>query len=411
MTARTIVHALRAINRNKVRAALTMLGVIIGVAAVIAMVAIGSGATASVQQQIASMGQNLINVRSGSSSSGAVQYGAGTNPTLTPADAEAIARECPSAAAVSIIVRARGQMIYQNVNWAPDTLQGCDPSFLKIRDWEVESGEPFTEQDVRLARQVCLVGKTVADRLFGEDDPVGKRVRVKNLPFEVVGVLAKKGANTFGSDQDDVILMPWTTTKKKLQGSTFQNIDQLMVSATSAAAMPRLEEEIKAALRASHRIPRNSRGEWDDDFSLRNMTEIMDAMTSTTRIMTGLLAAIASISLVVGGIGIMNIMLVSVTERTREIGLRMAVGARGRDILAQFLVEAVLLSGMGGLAGIALGGGASLAVASVFRWPAIISPATIVVAVLFSAAVGCFFGFYPAWRASRLDPIEALRYE
>jgi ABC-type antimicrobial peptide transport system permease subunit len=411
MSLMTLRIALRALGRNKVRSALTMLGVIIGVAAVIAMVAIGTGATRMVQKQIQSMGQNLIMILPGSTSTGAIQWGVGTQQTLSPNDAVAIARDCPSAAAVGVVVRARAQMIYQNLNWAPATVQGCDPGFLEVRDWPVVEGDMFTEQDVRSAAPVCLVGQTIVDNLFLGESPVGKTVRVKNLPFKVLGVLEKKGANPRGDDQDDILVLPWTTCKKKLQGSQFNTVDQIMASAVSSEAMDALQSEIKVALRATHRTTKDAAGEIQDDFTIRNMTEIMNTMTATTGIMTGLLAAIASVSLLVGGIGIMNIMLVSVTERTREIGLRMAVGARSRDVLSQFLVEALVLAALGGIIGIVTGGGGALFFANLRKWPVVLSPVAIVVAVVFSGAVGVIFGFYPAWRASRLDPIEALRYE
>jgi putative ABC transport system permease protein len=340
-----------------------------------------------------------------------VMFGSGTVQTLTPQDAAAIERDCPSASAVAVIVRTRAQVVYQDQNWAPATVQGCSPSFLTVRDWAVAEGANFTEADLKSAAQVCLVGQTIVDNLFQTRSPVGERVRVKGLPFRVVGVLERKGASTFGSDQDDVLLLPWTTCKKKLQGSTFNTVDQILVNTSSASALPALESEIRATLRANHHLQRESGPEAMDDFSIRNMTELLGAMTATTTVMTTLLAAIASVSLLVGGIGIMNIMLVSVTERTREIGLRMAVGARASDVLSQFLVESVVLAGIGGLIGIALGTSAAIAVSRFAHWPAMVSPQAIVVAVLFSGAVGVIFGFYPAWRASRLDPIDALRYE
>jgi putative ABC transport system permease protein len=411
MSAMSLRIAIRALDRNRVRSMLTMLGVIIGVAAVIAMVAIGQGATESVKKQIASMGQNQLMIMPGSSSSGAVMFGSGSVQTLSPQDATAIARECPSADAVAVIVRTRAQVVYGDQNWAPATVQGCSPSYLTVRDWLVSEGENFTEADVKNAAQVCLVGQTVVENLFQNESPVGKRIRLKGLPFRIVGVLDRKGASTFGSDQDDVLLLPWTTSKKKLSGSSFNNVDQILVTAPTAKALTPLQEEIRTVLRVNHHLQREKGPEAMDDFTIRNMAELLSAMTATTTVMTSLLAAIASVSLLVGGIGIMNIMLVSVTERTREIGLRMAVGAGSRDVLSQFLVEAVVLSGLGGLIGIALGSGGAIAASRVAHWPAMVSVEAIVLAVVFSGAVGVIFGFYPAWRASRLDPIEALRYE
>jgi putative ABC transport system permease protein len=403
--------ALRALVRNRVRSALTMLGVIIGVGAVIAMVAIGQGATRSVQQQISSMGQNQIIVLPGATSSGAVTFGAGTVQTLTPDDAAAIQRECPTATAVAVVVRTRAQITYRDVNWAPAVVQGCSPAYFVVRNWSIAEGQFFGDAQVRTAAQVCVLGQTVAQELFGDASPVGQRVRIKGMPFRVLGLLERKGANTFGSDQDDVVFMPYTTVKKKIQGSAFPTVDQILVGTAASADLPRLEQEVRATLRASHRLLRPGGPPLPDDFSIRNLTEMLGAMTATTSVMTSLLAAIASVSLLVGGIGIMNIMLVSVTERTREIGLRMAVGARARDVLSQFLVESVVLAGIGGLLGIATGIGTALTVAHYARWPALVSPAAIAIAVGFSGAVGVVFGFYPAWRASRLDPIEALRYE
>jgi putative ABC transport system permease protein len=402
---------LRALDRNRVRSSLTALGVIIGVAAVIATVAIGQGATQSIEKQLASMGKPQIMVLPGASSSGAISYGAGSVQTLTPADATAIERDCPHADTVAVVVRARAQIVYQDVNWSPAVVQGCNPAYLDIREWPVVEGDAFTDADVRTAAQVCLVGQTVADALFPGDTPVGKRVRVKGLPFRIVGLLDRKGSNTFGQDQDDSLLLPWTTYKKKIQGSTFNNVDQILVAARSLDDLVPLQDEVHTTLRATHRLGRDGPGGMADDFTLRNLTELIGAQTQTTGILTSLLAAIASVSLLVGGIGIMNIMLVSVTERTREIGLRMAIGARSRDVLSQFLVESIVLSGIGGLLGTALGGGGAILLAQKFHWPVVVSPDAVLVAVVFSGAVGVIFGFYPAWRASRLDPIQALRYE
>ncbi|MCB9869883.1 MAG: ABC transporter permease [Planctomycetes bacterium] len=403
--------ALRALARNRVRSALTMLGVVIGVAAVIAMVAIGQGATSSVQQQIASMGDNLLMIVPGSSSSGALMFGAGTVRTLTPDDAETILRDCPAAAGASVVIRARAQIVYQDQNWAPATVEGTDPSYVTVRNWEIAEGAWFTESDLRAAGQVCILGQTVVEQVFRGESPVGRRIRVNGMPFRVVGVLVKKGANAFGSDQDDTLLLPYTTVQKKLQGSAFDTIDRIFVSARAAEDLPELEQDVRRVLRANHRLDREHGTAAMDDFSIRNLTEVMGAMTSTTSIMTALLAAIASVSLLVGGIGIMNIMLVSVTERTREIGLRMAVGATSSNVLAQFLIEALVLSAIGGLIGIAVGLTGATTVARIAHWPVIVSPQAVEAAVLFSAAVGVVFGFYPAWRASRLDPMDALRYE
>jgi putative ABC transport system permease protein len=411
----TMRIAIRALGRNKVRSTLTMLGVIIGVAAVIVTVAVGSGASEMVQKQIASMGQNLLMVFPGATSSGGFSMGMGSAQTLTPNDAAAIERDCPSAAAASVIVRARAQIVYESANWAPSTVQGCDEKFLEVRQWPVSEGENFTEQDVRNARTVCLVGQTVADNLFRDESPVGKRIRVANkgtaLPFTIVGVLEKKGANTWGSDQDDALILPWTTVKKKLQGSTFNNVDQLMVTAKSASAMTTLQDEISNTLRVTHKLVRDRGPAAMDDFTVRNMTEMMSAQMATQETMKLMLAGVAAVSLLVGGIGIMNIMLVSVTERTREIGLRMAVGATNANVLSQFLVESIVLSALGGLLGVAAGSGGAIAIAKQNHWPVVMSPESVLVAVLFSGAVGILFGFYPAWRASRLDPIDALRYE
>jgi len=411
MIVRHVLLAGRVLVRNKARAVLTMLGIVIGVGAVIALVAIGRGATGAVQKSIASMGQNQLMINPGSSSSGAMRMGAGTVHTLTPADAAAIERECPSAEEVAIVVRASGQAVAGSVNWSPAEVQGVNPAYFRVRERTVVEGEALSDADVRKAAQVCVIGRTVARELFGDRSPIGQRVRLKGLPLRVVGVLARKGANTFGMDQDDIVLVPWTTAKKKIEGSLFEGVDQLLARARRADLLDPLAREITALLRARHRIRSDGRGGFADDFSVRDMAEIGKAFSATSATMTGLLAAVAAISLLVGGIGIMNIMLVSVTERTREIGIRMAVGARGRDILGQFLVEAMVLSGAGGVVGVALGAGAAWWVGRLFAWTTTVSPGVVALAVVSSSAVGIFFGLYPAWRASRLDPIQALRSE
>ena len=411
MNLMTFRIAIRALNRNKVRSGLTTLGVVIGTAAVIAVVAIGQGATSAMQKQMASMGTNQILVFPGASSSGAVNFGSGSVQTLTPQDEQSIVRECPSAEYSAVIVRARAQIVNGSINWSPNTVQGCDTDFLAVREWEVVEGENFSEQHVRGAATVCLVGKTVVDKVFEGESPVGKRIRVKGLPFTVLGVLAKKGTNTWGQDQDDVLLMPYTTVKKKVQGSQFNNVDQIVVRARSAAVMDRLEQEIKDCLRVAHRIPKNARGGYEDDFQVMNATEMRDAQASMTRLMTVLLAAVAFISLLVGGIGIMNIMLVSVTERTREIGVRKAIGARRRDVLYQFLLEAMFLSLVGGLIGVVTGLVGANLVASMNGWKVVVPMSAVALSFGFSAVVGMFFGFYPALKASRLRPVQALRFE
>jgi len=411
MSATTLRIALRAIARNKVRSALTMLGVVIGVASVIAMVAIGAGATRAVQRQIASMGRDLLTISTGSLAPGAVHIGAGSIHTLTPKDAATIERACPSAAFVSVLERARSQVVYQNANWAPAATSGVGASYLDVRQWPLAEGANFTEQDVLTAAPVCVMGRTVVENLFHDESAVGKRVRVKGMPFTVVGVLESKGSNAFGADQDDVLLVPWSTCKRRIQRSAFNDVDQVLVVADSSASMASLEDEVRSTLRATHRQMKDGAGQDVDDFTIQEMSEIVGAMTATTDVMTSLLAGIASVSLLVGGIGIMNIMLVSVTERTGEIGLRMAVGASGAHVLSQFLVEAVALSGIGGVVGIALGVGGAVGASKFAGWPVVVSPQSIVLAALVSCVVGVLFGFYPAWRASLLDPIEALRRE
>jgi macrolide transport system ATP-binding/permease protein len=404
--------ALSAVTRNKARAALTMLGVIIGTAAVIAIAAIGSGARHIVRRQFDQFGQNVVFIQPGATSSSGASIGAGSAPSLTPRDVEAIRRECSQVRAVSGLVRAQGgQLVRGSANWLPSSFQGCDPDLLAIQRWTIASGESFTARDVTSAAPVCLLGHTVAEKLFGREEPVGERVRIKNVTFRVKGVLAAKGASLVGTDQDDVVFVPWTTCKKKLQGSTLNTIDGILVSARTEEALPELERSMRELLRALHRCPKNSRGEFEDDFFFRSLDEIIRTLNTAMLVMTIVLGGAASISLVVGGIGIMNIMLVSVTERTREIGLRMAVGARGSAILSQFLIEAAAISCTGGLVGVALGCGAAGAITIAADLPWLVPAEAILIAVGFSIAVGIFFGFYPAWRASRLDPIEALRHE
>jgi putative ABC transport system permease protein len=403
----TLQLSFRSLLRNKVRTALTMLGIVIGIASVIAMVAIGQGASALIQDQINSMGRNLLMIRPGAASSSGFSWGAGTIQTLTREDGDAIAKEVASVRAVAPAVRARAQAVYGSLNWTPQTIQGTSPSFMEVRDWDIDEGAFFTDQDVLSVSKVCVLGRTVAEKLFQGMSPVGETIRIKNMPFRVVGILAKKGTSAMGSDQDDIILLPWTTVKRALQGSAFNNVEVLYVTAVSAPAMADAMQEITALLRQRHRTPAGE----DSDFQIQAMTEMAAAVTQTSKVMTLLLAFIASVSLVVGGIGIMNIMLVSVVERTREIGLRMAVGARKRDILFQFLTEAIVLCITAGIVGMALGVLAAFLISQTLKWPSLISPASIGIAFGFSCAVGVFFGFYPAFRASRLDPIEALRYE
>jgi macrolide transport system ATP-binding/permease protein len=449
--------ALQGLRRNVMRAALTALGIIIGVAAVIAMMEIGRGSASAIQSTIASMGANNLLIMPGTAASGGVTFGAGSIKTLTPQDAEAIIREAPAVRAVAPIVRARTQVVFGNRNWVPIYLYGSTPSYLDVREWPLAEGDMFTEQDVRNASKVCVLGKSLVRELFQGESPLGKEIRVNNVAFKVIGVLTSKGANMVGIDQDDVLLAPWTTIKYRVAGKSmdnvnqsaaasssdtsqtvntlsdlyptkklklypeqsaaqmantplpvrFANVDQIMAAARSPQEVPAAMQQISQLLRERHRI----RPDEPEDFSIRNMTEMTKALTSTAGMMTKLLLAVALISLVVGGVGIMNIMLVSVTERTREIGLRMAVGAWGRDILQQFLVEAVLLCFLGGIVGILLGRGISLLIAATLKWPTEMSLGAILAAFTVSVTVGVIFGYYPAWKASRLDPIMALRYE
>jgi putative ABC transport system permease protein len=330
----------------------------------------------------------------------------GSRSTLTAQDGEAILNEVPYIKAVSPAVRAGGQLIYQQKNYGC-SIQGVAPSYLEIRDWELSKGSFFTDSDIRSATKVCVLGATVVKELFDTEDPVGKMMRIRNMPFRVIGVLEKKGSAAFGQDQDDVVIVPWTTARRVLQNTPFNDVNQLLISLTSLKLLEPATKEITAILRQRHRLAPGA----DDDFTVMNMTEITQTITSTSVLMTLLLAVIASISLIVGGIGIMNIMLVSVTERTREIGLRMAVGAQSKDILMQFLVEAVVLAGIGGIFGILLGSTIAEIISRTYKWPILVSAQSVLLAFGFAAAVGIFFGFFPAWRASRLNPIEALRYE
>jgi putative ABC transport system permease protein len=399
--------ALRALMVNKLRSALTMLGIIIGVGAVIAMIAVGSGAKKRIAEQIASMGSNLLIVMSGSSTSGGFRFGAGTVPTLTVDDAKAIQNEIPAVRYTAPNVSGVVQVIYGNQNWST-VANGTTPEMLEIREWSLSSGRAFTQQDVDGATKVCLLGKTVAENLFGGTDPVGQVVRIKKVPFVVVGVLAPKGQSTWGQDQDDTIFVPLTAGQKRLFGTQFPGMVRVIsVQAREPELMKEAEDQITELLRQRHRIQPNQ----ENDFSVRNLTEVMSSAEQSAQVMSLLLGAIASISLIVGGIGIMNIMLVSVTERTREIGIRIAVGAKGRDILLQFLIESLVLSLIGGVMGIGIGVAGTLILAAFTQWPTLFSPEAILLAFLFSGSVGVFFGFYPARKASLLNPIEALRYE
>jgi putative ABC transport system permease protein len=399
--------ALRALMVNKMRSALTMLGIIIGVGAVIAMIAVGSGAKQRIADQIAGMGSNLLMVMSGSSTSGGLRFGAGTVPTLNVDDAKAILTEIPSVKYVAPSLQGVAQVVYGNQNWST-SITGTTPEIVDIREWPVALGRPFTQQDVDGATKVCLLGMTVVENLFGGIDPIGQIVRIKKIPFTVIGVLSHKGQTTFGQDQDDTIFVPLTTAQKRLFGMQFPGMVRMIsVQAKGPEVMGEAEEEINSILRQRHRIQPNQ----DNDFTVRNLTEIMATAEQSASVMSLLLGAIASISLIVGGIGIMNIMLVSVTERTREIGIRIAVGAKGRDILLQFLIESLVLSLIGGTLGIGIGVVGTLILSSFTQWPTLFSIKAILLAFLFSGSVGVFFGFYPARKASLLNPIEALRYE
>ena len=401
--------AVRALRINKLRSALTMLGIVIGVGAVITMVAVGAGAQARVAEQIQSLGSNMIVILNGSVTQGGARLGSGSQLTITEEDAWAIQREIPLVEAAAPAWRGNAQIVYGNLNWAT-TIQGITPEYFVAREWPLVSGRAITQEDVDGATKNAVLGQTVVYNLFGESDPVGEVIRIKNVPFTVVGVLDRKGQSTQGSDQDDTILIPLPTAKKKVVGISQANaraVGSISVKVREASMMSPAEDEIRGLLRQRHRLLPHQ----DDDFWIRNLAEVLESQEASSRVLTMLLAAIASVSLLVGGIGIMNIMLVSVTERTREIGLRMAVGARGRDILTQFLVEAVTLSLIGGLIGIGFGLVGTAAIAHFAEWRTLVDPRAIVLAFGFSAAVGIFFGFYPARKAAGLDPIEALRYE
>jgi len=401
--------ALRALRVNRLRSALTMLGIVIGVAAVITMVAVGSGATARIQEQIQAIGSNLILVVPGSITSNGIRLGSGASVTLSQDDATAVAAECPAVAAVAPAVRGGAQVMNGSSNWAT-TIEGTTPDYLRVRDQGVAVGNPFTMDDVTSGARLALLGQTVAQNLFGAENPVGQTIRIKNVPFTVGGVLAPKGQSPSGQDQDDIILIPITTAKRQVLGSNQANassVGSLLVQAVNAAEMNEAQREMAALLRQRHRLQPGQ----EDDFTIRNLSEVFAAQESSARVMSLLLGAIASVSLVVGGIGIMNIMLVSVTERTREIGLRLAVGAKTHNILSQFLVEAVTLSVLGGTIGIVFGVAASGLISYFAGWSTLVSPAAVVLAFVFSALVGVFFGYYPARKAALLDPIEALRFE
>jgi putative ABC transport system permease protein len=384
-----------------------MLGIIIGVGAVIAMLAVGTGASRRISEQISKMGSNLLMVVPGATTTGGVRMGSGTQPTLTLADAEAILKESRAVSDVAPVLSGVAQIVYGHQNWSTGVV-GTTPGMLIVRDWPLASGRSFTQQDVKSATKVCLVGQTVIENLFGDMDPIGQVIRIKKIPFTIIGVLGPKGQTPQGQDQDDTIYVPVTTAQKKLFGTTIPGmVRTIMVKAKSAEDLASAERQINELLRQRHRIGPKQ----ENDFTVRNLTQFMQAQEQSTNVMTLLLAAIASVSLLVGGIGIMNIMLVSVTERTREIGIRMAIGAKTWDIRLQFIIEALILSLIGGIAGIIAGISASEIISALAGWSTVVSPLSVLLAFGFSGLVGMFFGFYPAYKASLLDPIEALRYE
>ena len=401
--------ALRALAVNKLRSALTMLGIVIGVGAVIVMIAVGSGAQARVEEQIRALGSNLLLVMPGSTTAGGVRMGFGSGSTLTEDDVLAINRDIPEALAAPAL-RGTAQVIWGNSNWSTQIF-GVTPEYLDVRQWPLVAGRVFEPAEMAGAAKVCLIGATVAKQLFGSADPLDQSIRIKRVPFTVIGVLDVKGQSMMGTDQDDLVLVPLKTARSRVLGTASaarnRTVGTIWVKAADGIDTKRVEEQVRSLLRQRHRLQPGA----DDDFSLRNLAEVMAAQEASSRVLALLLAAVASVSLLVGGIGIMNIMLVSVTERTREIGLRMAVGARTRDILGQFLVEAVTLSLIGGLAGVALGVGGALMIAQLAGWRILISPEAIGLAVAFAFVIGVFFGFYPARKAARLNPVEALRFE
>ena len=397
----TLRVALRALRRNTLRSILTALGIIIGVGAVITMVSIGNGAKAQVEAQVASLGQNLITVMPGSFSSGGMRGGFGSSATLTPEDAEAIANEVPGVDGLSPEVRDRNQILANGLNWNTN-VNGVGPDYVYVRNWPIASGAMFTDQDVKSLAKVCVIGRTVADQVFPNEDPIGQTLRIRNLPFRILGVLSPKGFSVFGSDEDDVVLIPYTSHMRRVSRRT--SISMIRIQAESPEKIDTVKLNIEDLL------TQRRRGR-EPDFTVRTQEELATAATATAKTMTGLLAGIAGVSLIVGGIGIMNIMLVSVTERTREIGIRLAIGAHGRDVLTQFLIEAILLSSLGGLMGVAIGIAGSQLLSSYNGWPVLVPTAWIFISVAGSALVGIVSGFYPAWKAAQLDPIDALRYE
>ena len=401
--------ALRALAVNKLRSALTMLGIVIGVGAVIVMIAVGAGAQARVEEQIRALGSNLLLVMPGSTTAGGVRMGFGSGSTLTEDDVVAINREIPEALAAPAL-RGSAQVVWGNANWSTQVF-GVTPEYLDVRQWPLASGRSFEPAEMAAAAKVCLIGATVAKQLFGDGDPLDQSIRIKRVPFTVIGVLDVKGQSLMGTDQDDLVLVPIKTARSRVLGTASaarnRTVGTIWVKAADGVDTKVVEEQVRSLLRQRHRIQPGA----DDDFSLRNLAEVMAAQEASSRVLALLLAAVASVSLLVGGIGIMNIMLVSVTERTREIGLRMAVGARTRDILGQFLVEAVTLSLIGGLVGVGLGIGASVLIAELAGWRIVLSPQAIGLAVAFAFVIGVFFGFYPARKAARLNPVEALRFE